>query len=56
MRSACVKLCGIPAPRLLDTLQVYAELIRGAVQVVGHTLVSIAALVQAVILVLSSSR
>ena len=30
MRSACVKLCGIPAPRLLDTLQVYAELIRGA--------------------------
>ncbi len=41
MRSACVKLCGIPAPRLLDTLQVYAALIRGAVQVVGHTLVSI---------------
>ncbi|MDQ3772295.1 MAG: DoxX family protein [Actinomycetota bacterium] len=43
---------GVPAPQLLGTLQVYAELIGGAMLVVG-LLSRAAALVQAVILVLA---
>jgi putative oxidoreductase len=43
---------GVPAPQLLGTLQVYAELIGGAMLVVG-LLSRAAALVEAVILVLA---
>lgn len=43
---------GVPAPQLLGTLQVYAELIGGGMLVIG-LLSRVAALVQAVILVLA---
>jgi len=43
---------GVPAPQLLGTLQVFAELIGGAMLVVGF-LSRVAALVQALILILA---